>query len=144
MTEYPYISATEARKNFSEVINNTIYVKPQIIKRNKNDVLMMHQNQMLAILDAMKLDVDVHREDDAYVITNEIMEGAMGWGKTKEEAIDDFCNFLDVLAHQFYKDYERMIKTEQGKRELPFVFKIMCANSFQDIKDMLICHDGKN
>lgn len=145
MHDYPYISATDARNNFSETFNNTIYVKPQIIKKSKNDVLLIKQEEVFRILDSMKISVVINKDEDGtYFTSNEVMPDIIGWGKTKDEAIDDFITFLDVYAHDYYNNYETYSKTERGRKDLPYIFKVMCASSFDSLRGMLICRDGKN
>ena len=144
MNDYPYIGITEARNNFSETFNSTIYVKPQIIKKSKHDAILIKQEEVFKILDSIKIDVTIKKEDGTYFTSNEVMPDIIGWGNTKEEAIDDFIKFLDVYAHDYYDNYDAYSKTERGKRDLPYIFKVMCAKSIESLRGMLVCHDGKN
>ena len=145
MHDYPYISATNARNSFSETFNNAIYVKPQIIKKSKNDALLIKQEEVFNILDSMKVDIVINKDKDGTFFTsNEVMPDIIGWGNSKEEAIDDFIKFLDVYAHDYYDNYETYSKTKRGKNDLPYIFKVMCADSFDSLRGMLVCHDGKN
>ena len=144
MNDYPFLSVTEARNNFSETFNNTIYVKPQIIKKSKNDTLLIKKEEVFRILDSMKIDITISKEDGMFLTSNEIMPDIIGWGNTKEEAVDDFIEFLDAYAHDYYDNYDTYSKTERGKRDLPYIFKVICAKSNESLRGMLVCHDGKN
>lgn len=144
MNDYSYISATDARKNFSETINEAMYNRPQIVKRNKNNLLLISKDSVYDMLDNFKIDITIHKgEDGVYFTENLILEDIIGYGETKDKAIDDFISALDVYAHEYYDNYSFYSKTIRGKKDLPYVFKVMCASSNESLKDMLICHDGK-
>lgn len=72
------------------------------------------------------------------------MEDIIGWGDSKQEAIDDFINSLDVYAHDYYDNFQVYSKTARGKKDLPYVLRIISASELDDIKSMIICQDGKN
>lgn len=144
MNDYGYISSSEVRKNFSETINNALYSKPQLIKRNKNDILLVGKDIVFNMLENLRIKLIIKKDKDMYYTENNVMEDIIGWGNTKEEAINDFVNFLDAYAHDYYENFQVYSKTERGKRDLPYVFRVICSTSMEDVKSMLICQDGKN
>lgn len=144
MNDYSYISATDTRKNFSETINKALYHRPQIIKRNRKNLFLISKDSVFSMLDNLKIDITIFKgEDGLYFTENNVLEDIIGYGETKDKAIDDFINALDVYAHEYYDNYSFYSKTIRGKKDLPYVFKLMCASCNEDLKDMLICHDGK-
>lgn len=144
MNDYGYISSSEVRKNFSDTINNAIYSKPQLIKRNKNDVMLISKDTVFDMLENLRIKLVIKKDKNTYYTENEVLEDIIGWGNTKQEAIDDFIKFLDIYAHDYYDNFQVYSKTERGKKDLPYVFRVICSTSLEDIKSMLICQDGKN
>lgn len=144
MNDYNYINSSDVRKNFSETINNAIYSKPQLIRRNRNDVLLVGKDLVFNMLEKLRINVRLIKDDNTYFTQNDVMEDIIGWGNTQEEAIDDFINNLDVYAHEYYSNFEFYSKTERGKNDLPYIFRIICSTSIDDVKGMLICRNGKN
>lgn len=144
MNDYGYISSSEVRKNFSETINNAIYSKPQLIRRNKNDMVLAGKDLVFSMLENLRIKVTIRKDRNTFYTENDTLEDIVGWGSTREEAINDFINYLDVYAHEYYSNFELYSKTERGKKDLPYVFRVICSSSIEDIKGMLICQDGKN
>lgn len=144
MNDYGYISSSEVRKNFSETINNAIYSKPQLIRRNRNDMVLVGKDLVFNMLENLRIKVIIKKDGKTFYTENDKLEDIVGWGSTKEEAINDFINYLDVYAHEYYSNFELYSKTERGKKDLPYVFRVICSSSIEDIKGMLICQDGKN
>ena len=144
MNDYTYIASSEVRKNFSETINNALYSKPQLIRRNSNDLVLLGKDIVFNMLENLRIKLTIRKDKNTYYTENEIFEDIIGWGNSKEEAIDDFVKFLDAYAHDYYNNFEIYSKTERGKKDLPYVFRVICSTSIEDVKDMLICQDGKN
>lgn len=144
MNDYGYISSTEVRKNFSDTINNALYSKPQLIRRNRNDVLLVGKDIVFNMLENLRIKLVIRKDGNTFYTENNVLEDIIGWGKTKDEAIEDFINCLDAYAHDYYDNFQVYSKTERGKRDLPYVFRVICSTSLEDIKGMLVCQDGKN
>ena len=144
MNDYGYVNSSDARKNFSETISNALFSKPQLIRRNKNDVVIASKDLVFDMLEHLRIELFIKKDKNTYYTENNVLEDIIGWGNTKEEAIDDFVKALDVYAHDYYENFQLYSKTERGKKDLPYIFRVFCSSSFDDIKDMLICQDGKS
>lgn len=144
MNDYGYISSSEVRKNFSETINNALYSKPQLIRRNKNDVLLVGKDIVFEMLENLRIKITIRKDGNTFYTENSVLEDIIGWGNTQEEAINDFVKYLDIYAHEYYDNFQLYSKTERGKKDLPYVFRVICSTSLDDIKGMLICQNGKN
>ena len=144
MNDYPYISATEARKSFSETIDNAVYHRPQFIKRTRNNVVVMGQELVNRMLNDLKLILTVEEDNGLYIVYSETLEGVLASASDREEAIEAYCRELDEYAHEYYDNFELYSNSPNRKHHLPYILRIACSSSLEDLKGMLECQPGKN
>ena len=89
-------------------------------------------------LNIQKIKLTVNKDNNIYYTENEVLEDIIGWGNSKEEAINDFINFLIAYAHDYYDNVKEYSKTKRGKNDLPYILKIINSSSIEDIKQMLV------
>lgn len=90
------IPATEARKNFAELLYEA-FTKPVFINRRKTDYLTFSTSQLGALLSITPI---LEGVDGDYAIFIKGIPPVIGFGKTIEEAMNDlgYSFFLAIIS----------------------------------------------
>lgn len=108
------LSATEARKNFSELLDKA-NSKPVAMKRRKNIYYIFNGKQLL---NSVPFTIEVNKEDkEAFAFFKEIPE-AYGVGKTMEDVAKDLTVALVGYTELFMKRYDQSMADPIQKERL--------------------------
>ena len=137
------INATEARKNWSEIIDQFIRKKPQFIRRTKDCVVLADVNFLELILDTYKFSAKTFEEEDgsATISLNEM--DLVENGETFEVANINLANSILEYAEEFYADFDYWGSAPNRVKHIPYVFKALIINDSEKIGDLINCQIGK-
>ena len=140
-----YQNATDVRINFSKILDNAVYSKPQFIKRTHNHIIMIGADMFSALLSEAKLHLSfIEGEDGSKIAVCDEIDDIIGVGDSSEEAIAHFIENLVEYAEEYYKDYKLYSRAVNRKQHLPFIMNVLAADSIENVKEMLICQAGRN
>lgn len=120
------------------IINNAVYNKPQFINVDDKDLIFINKETVFDMLEHIKIKIVIKKDENLYYTQNNVMEDIIGWGKTRNEAVDDFVKYLDIYVHDYYDNFKVYCNTERGKRDMPYILKIICSKNVNSIKNMLV------
>lgn len=128
------LNATEVRKHWSEFVDDVIRNKPAFVKRNRDLVAVLSMDQMEALLESLKLRINIIQEDDGS-FTGTFAELDLAANETtleqlKETLIQDLMDY----ASEYMQNFDLYFKSPNRKSHFPYVYKI---NSMTNTTDRL-------
>lgn len=140
-----YQNATEARKDFSSMLDKAVFDRPQFIQRTKDHILVIGEGLFEQTLANNNLHIHIKKADDGnYIARPEEIEDLISTGKSREDAIDDMCQSLLDYAKEYYNEFGLYSRAPNRKQHLPYVMRILTLATPERIKEMLVCQDGEN
>jgi len=139
-------SATVVRNNFSDTIDKAIYDRPQFINRTKDLALLVGAELLNNILSSAVIhySAEYDKSSKTYVLTNAEIDDILASGETLEDALNDLSNNLLEYAHEYYDEFGLYSRTPNRKAHLPYVIRILMLENPQNVKEMLVCQNGKS
>lgn len=137
------INATEARKDWSLVVDHTIREKPQFIKRTRDRIMLADVNFIQDLLFAYEFSAVSYVEKDG-TITLSLNEIDLAEnGATEQAARLELGKAILTYAEDFYDDFGYWSTAPNRTRHIPYVFKALIINDEQKLGEMIKCLSGK-
>jgi antitoxin YefM len=141
MTMFMEYGFTEARKDFTSVIDRVQHLLPVVIqprKKSEEPTFLFKQTVVHQLLSEYKFQCTlVDEEEGSYAYWLDPLD-IYGYGETKEDAINSLIDDLLLYCEEYTQNPERYLSAPNRKHHLPYVFKVMCCNDPKEIKQMLI------
>lgn len=138
------MNATDVRKEWSTVLDNTVRQKPQFIKRTRDYLMMADVNFIELMLSGINYSAEKFIEDDGSVTLSldniDIIENS----DTEENAKIALSKSILEYSEDFYNEFNLMMSAPNRKQHISYVFKALILNDINKIGEFIICHDGKN
>jgi len=138
------INSTDARKEWSSVIDNAIRKKPQFIKRTRDKLILSNTDIFKNLLSPYKFTTKKYIEDDGSVTlsldTIDLIENA----PTENEVRLKMAEAIKEYAEDFYKEFEYWTSAPNRKEHIPFVLKAILSDDINDIAESIECLNGEN
>lgn len=138
------ISATDARKDWSQLIDTVVHDKPQIISRTRDYVLMTNIHLMTEILSKYKYNATRYLENDNSVTLSLYEMDIAVNGSTEDEARKKLAQDILEYAEEFYDEFHFWSMAPNRKKHVPYVMKALILQDINKIGEEIICHDSKN
>lgn len=138
------ISATDARKDWSQLIDTVVHDKPQMISRTRDYVLMTEVHLMMEILSKYKYAATRYlEEDNSITLSLNEMDIAVN-GSTEDEARMKLAQDILEYSEEFYDEFHFWSKAPNRKKHVPYVMKALILQDIEKIGEEITCHDLKN
>ena len=138
------ISATDARKDWSQLIDTVVHDKPQMISRTRDYVLMTEIHLMTEILSKYKFTATRYLEaDNSITLSLDEMDIAVN-GSTEDEARMRLAQEILEYAKDFYDEFHFWSNAPNRKKHIPYVMKVLILEDIEKIGEEITCLDGKN
>lgn len=111
------IPATEARKNFAEILDEAM-IKPVFINRRKNDYMTLSTNQLSELLPVTP---ELDGEPEDYSLYIKEIPQIVGFGSTIDETLEDLNYALSDYASIYLSDLDKYYQTSNTKPHLLYV-----------------------
>ena len=137
------INATDARKNWSSVIDSVIREKkPKIIKRTRDYMVLTDLSVLENILEPYVFTADRYVEDDGSITLSLVDIDLAENGKNDEKALKKMAAAILEYAEDYYKEFHIWAK---GWRipHIPYVFKALILNDVEKIGGLITCRPGE-
>lgn len=124
------IPATEARKNFAELLDEA-FTKPVFINRRKTDYLTFSTSQLGALLSITPV---LEGVDGDYAIFIKEIPPVIGFGKTIEEAMNDLGYSLMDYGDMYLSNLDKYYQAPNTKPFLLYavMFKDLVLDEFKE------------
>ncbi len=133
------ISATEARKEWSSVIDNAIRQRPQFIKRTRDQLVLSNINFIKEILRPYKFMAYKQIENDGSITISlekiELTENASTEGEAKKRLAKSIKEYFE----DFYKNFEYWGSASGKAEHMPFALKAILCDSIDEIIASIEC-----
>ena len=138
------LNATDVRKEWSTVIDNTIREKPQFIRRTRDYMMLADIEFLEILLESYKFTANKLREKDKSItlVLNEI--DLIVNAKTEEEAKTKLAEEILEYAEDFYNEFNVWSIAPNRKAHIPYVFKVLILDDIKKIEELISCQNGKN
>ena len=138
------LNATDVRKEWSTVIDNTIREKPQFIRRTR-DYMMLADIEFLSILlENYKFTATKYKEEDGSITLelNEIdlIVNAENLENAKLKMAQEILDY----AEDFYTEFNIWSIAPNRKAHIPYIFKVLILDDIDKVGELISCRNGKN
>jgi hypothetical protein len=138
-----YISATDARKYWSQVFDNVVREKPQFIRRTRDNVIMVNLEFFKGILEVYTFTAKEFIEDDNSITLSLNEIDLVENGATESDAKLKLAADILEYADDFYNDYNYWNAAPNRKKHIPYVLKALILQDVNKIRDLIQCQSGK-
>lgn len=138
------INATEARKDWSLVVDHTIRDKPQFIKRTRDRIMLADVHFIQDLLFAYEFNATSYCEKDGSITLSLNEIDLVENGPTEQEARLALGKAILSYAEDFYEDFGYWSTAPNRARHIPYVFKALIINDASELGEMIQCQNGKS
>jgi antitoxin YefM len=140
MTMLAELKFTEARREFTSVIDRVQSLMPIVIqprKQSEENTFLFKETLVLEMLSMFKFDIKlIDEKPDAYSYWSTNL-GIYGYGETKDQAYDSLVDDLIIYSKQYIDNPARYFNSPNRRAHLPYVLKVMVCNNAEEVKQML-------
>lgn len=129
---------TEAKNDFSKVFN-TVYneLKPAIIKRRKDQEILMLRKDLLRDYLPAEFKVEIYREKDGTItLSMDTLEIAVN-APNMESALEELIKELIDYAKEYLERSQLFLNSPNRKPHFPYILRLMLCDSDEEIKALL-------
>ena len=139
----PIMNATDVRKEWSTIVDNTVRQKPQFFKRTRDYLVLSDLHFMEELLAAYSYSaVRMDEKDGSITLAlNEI--DLVENGKDETEARVKLAASILEYADDYYNEFSYWSSAPNRKSHIPYVFKALFIGDIQKIGDSIQCQAGK-
>jgi len=137
------INATDARKNWSSVLDSVIREKkPRIVKRTRDYVMISNMNTIEIMLEPYTFTADRYVEEDGSITLGLVEIDLAENGKDDKEALKKMAAAILEYAEDYYKEFDLWAKSWRIPH-IPYVFKALMLNDVEKIGGLITCRPGE-
>ena len=139
----PIMNATDVRREWSTIVDNTVRQKPQFFKRTRDYLVLSDLHFMEELLAAYSYSaVRMDEKDGSITLAlNEI--DLVENGKDETEARVKLAASILEYADDYYNEFSYWSSAPNRKSHIPYVFKALFIGDIQKIGDSIQCQAGK-
>lgn len=138
-----YKSASDVRKEWSRTIDTALRERPVFIQRTRDNLVLLDLATLRIIFRQIRFNLSLHTEKDGSVTCTEEELDLVENAATKEACISRMIAAMQDYANDFYDEFALWSKAPNRQDHIPYVLKIL-ASTDAEIREDIICHDGKN
>lgn len=140
-----YQNATEVRRDLSSVLDKAVFDRPQFIRRTKDHILFIGETMMEMALANNNVHVRVQQGDDGkYIATLDEIEDLIATGDSDDAVVSDMAAAILEYAKEYYNEFGLYSRAPNRKNHFPYVLRALALGTPEKVREMLVCHDGKN
>ena len=139
----PVMNATDVRKDWSTVVDATVRVKPQFIKRTRDYMFLSELHFMEELLMGYSYSAVSMVEDDGTITLalNEL--DLFENGKDETDARNKLATAILEYAEDYYSDFSYWGSAPNRRTHIPYVFKALCIGDVKKIGECIRCQAGR-
>jgi len=136
------INATQARKEWSAVVDSVIRDKPRFIKRTRDYMLLTDVGVLDELLSVYTFHAEILKENDGSVTISLDAIDLVENGADECEAVHKLSLAILEYSEDYYNDYAYWARGER-KMHFPYVLKALIINDAEKIGGLIECRHGK-
>lgn len=131
------INATDARKEFSRVIDTVVKGRPQAIKRNRDIVFTVAERQMFDLLKGVSFTMECDREEDGTVSGSLEEVDLVANAPDPESLRQELAKDLIEYAHRYLDEVELYYNAPNRRPHFPLVLRVLLAKDVNEVVDLI-------
>ncbi len=141
----PYtINASDVRKDWGRFIDDTVRVKPQFVKRSRDEIVTLSMDVFKDLLSAYPLTAQIFEEDNGSITVALDQIDLIANGENSMCALEQLADDLIEYSEDFYKDFSYWSLASNRKKHIPYILNVMSQDSAEDVRGLILCQHGKN
>ncbi len=144
MNEMLVINASDARREWSSVIDSVVRQRPAFIKRTRDTVIMLSEETVAQMVSDVQFTVTQFQEEDDSITLSLDSLDIISHGEDIKSAKAALAENVMEYAEEYYQEFELYSKAPNRKGHLIYVIKALTAKSSKELEDMLVCQNGKS
>ena len=137
------MNATQARNEWSTVVDTVIREKPQFIKRTRDYMMLSNMDTLEELLAIYSFHAEVFFEDDGSVTISLDEIDLVENGVDEHEAHLKLAKAILEYAEDYYKEFAYWSRGSR-KAHIPYVFKALIINDVEKIGGLIECRHGES
>ncbi len=138
------INATDARREWSSIVDSVIREKPQFIKRTRDYMVLSDVGFLENLLSAYTFTAERFIESDGSITLSLNEIDLVENGETEEDAKQKLAKSILEFSVDFYRDFNFWGTSPNRKSQIPFIFKALILDDLNKIGEIIKCRDGKS
>ncbi|HPF21704.1 MAG TPA: hypothetical protein PLC88_10240 [Syntrophomonas sp.] len=131
------IPATELRKNFSSAIDTVVREKPVAFKRNRDNLMLLSNAQVLSLLSDYSIKAVFQSEEDGSITATLDGFDLVINASDREEAITRLAEELVEYAMEYYDQFQLYFNAINRKQHFPYVLRVLLAEDLNEVKALI-------
>lgn len=138
------MNATEARKDWSSVIDSVIRKKPAFIKRTRDYMMLCSTDTLSQLVSGVAIQAEQFAEEDGSITLSAVDMDIVSHGADLKSAKNALAKDIIEYAEEYYAEFETYSAAPNRKGHLSYVMKALIAKSPEELEGAIICRPGKN
>lgn len=138
------INASDVRKDWGRFIDNTIRLKPQFVKRSRDEIVALSMDVFKDVLSAYPLTAKAFKEEDDTITVSLDQIDLVANAPNFEEALEHLAVDLIEYAEDFYSEFAYWSAAPNRKKHIPYVLSVLTQKNAEEVRGLIQCQRGKN
>ena len=138
------INATQARKEWSTVVDSVVRQKPVFIKRTRDCMMLSDVGIIENMLDAYKFHAELFVESNGSMTISLDEIDLVENGVDERDAINKIAYGIMDYAEDYYSNFTYWYSAPNRKAHLPYVMKALILGNVEKIGGIIECRHGGN
>ena len=138
------INSTDMRKDFGKHIDTIVRNKPLFIKRSRDYFMGISIEMAKELVKDTKFTATKFIESDNTITLSLEDFDIVVNEDTEDQAIKSLIKDLKDYANDYYEEIEFWSSDPNRKKQIKSILKVLLSEDDNDLKEDIICHDGKN
>lgn len=131
------IPATDIRKNFSSAIDTVVREKPVAFKRNRDNLMLLSNAQILDLLKGCSFKPVFISEDDGTITATLDGFDFVINAADQEQAITKLAEDLIEYAMEYYDQFQLYFSSNNRKQHFPYILRVLLAEDLNEVKELI-------
>lgn len=136
------VNATEARRDWSAVLDSVIREKPAFIKRTRDYVFLTDLRSLETLLEVYTFSAVYYYEDDGSVTLSLDQLDLVENGNSEQDARIKLSASILEYANDYYTEFSYWARGDR-KSHIPYVLKALVIDDVEKIGGLIECRHGK-
>lgn len=140
MTMLTELKFTDARNQFTSVIDRVQRLSPVVVKPRKqseSNTYLLNETLIQKLLQGVTFQIHLFREDDGSVTLGLDELELYANGETEEDAYNELADDVIAYAEDFINAPERYLGAPNRSNHFPYLFKFLLCNNKEEVKQLL-------
>ncbi len=137
-------NASDVRKDWGRFIDNTVRMKPQFVKRSRDEIVALGMDVLRDVLSAYPLTAKAYKEEDGTMTASLDQIDLVTNGSDLEAALDSLAADLIEYAEEYYREFAYWSGAPNRKGHVPYILRVLSQKNAKEVRGLIQCQLGKN